>query len=350
MSGVVPDSWRALALDPPRAFGPPPTSGRLRTEPEDFLVDEQLGFAPSGEGAHLLLRVRKRGANTEWVARELARRAGCRPFDVGYAGLKDRHAVTTQWYTVPRGKSAPDEWCGVAGEGYRVLEAHAHKRKLPRGALAGNHFELRLREVVGDREALVARLAEIAACGAPDYFGPQRFGHGLSNLARVAAGDFRTERSFGLSAARSLVFNAVLARRVMDGSWAMLEAGDVANLDGKGSVFDVAAVDEALAARVGALDVHPTGPLWGAGASRAAGRIARLEAEVGGQFGAVCAALEAEGAGMARRPLRVAVRELAHAFEGDELVLRFYLTAGSFATTVLREIVGIPDVAGDSMA
>jgi len=350
MTGAVPDSWRALALDPPRAFAAPPIRGRLRIEPEDFVVDERLGFEPAGEGPHLLLRVRKRDANTEWVARELARRAGCRPFDVGYAGLKDRHAVTTQWYTVPRGRSSPGEWTAFAGEGFRVLEAHAHQRKLPRGALAGNRFELRVREVTGDPAALAARLVEIDARGVPDYFGPQRFGHALSNLVRVAAGDFRTDRSFGLSAARSLVFNAVLAQRVEDGSWATLEAGDVANLDSKGSVFDVTAMDEALATRVSMLDVHPTGPLWGAGVSRVAGRIAELEAAVGTQFAPVCDALVTEGVAMARRPLRLAVRELEHAFEGDVLVLRFYVTAGSFATTVLREIVGIPDVVGDSMA
>lgn len=339
MSASVPDFWRDLALDPPRAFGPPPVRGTLRAAPEDFVVDELLGFAPAGDGPHLLLRVRKRGANTGWVARELARRAGCRPFEVGYAGLKDRHAVTTQWFTVPRGKSTPDAWRGVEGDGYAVLDAHLHRRKLPRGALAGNRFELRIRDLTGDRGALAARLADIAACGTPDYFGPQRFGHALSNLVRIAAGDFRTDRGFALSAARSLVFNAVLARRVQEGSWATLEAGDVANLDGTGSVFDVEAADAPLGARVAALDVHPTGPLWGQGATRAAGRVAALEAEVGAQFAAVCDALAAEGVAMARRPLRVAVRDLAHAFEGDVLVLQFRLSAGSFATSVLREIL-----------
>lgn len=342
MPAEVPASWRSLALDPPRAGGAPPVSGRLRVEPADFVVDEQLGFAPAGEGPHVLLRVRKCGANTDWVARELARRARCRPFDVGYAGLKDRHAVTTQWFTVPRGKGGVAEWLDVAGEGYAVLEAHAHHRKLPRGALAGNRFELRVRELRGDRDALAARLAAIGAQGVPDYFGPQRFGRELSNLARVAAGDWRTERSFGLSAARSLVFNAVLARRVGEGSWARLEAGDVANLDGKGSVFEVGAPDAALEARVAALDVHPTGPLWGAGEPRVRGRIAALEQEVAAGFAAVCAGLVGERVDMARRPLRVAVRELAHGLEGDVLVLRFGLTAGSFATTVLRELVDQP--------
>ncbi|HNR23348.1 MAG TPA: tRNA pseudouridine(13) synthase TruD [Steroidobacteraceae bacterium] len=339
MAPVVPDVWRTLALDPPRAFGMPPVRGRVRVEPEDFRVDELLGFAPAGDGPHLLLHVRKRGANTEWVARELARRAACRPFDVGYAGLKDRHAVTTQWFTVPRGKCSPGEWLGHEGEGYVVLEAHAHTRKLPRGALAGNRFELRIRDIDGDRGALATRLDALAARGVPDYFGPQRFGRALSNLARVQAGDFRSERAFTLSAARSLVFNAVLARRVAEGSWARIEAGDVANLDGKGSVFAVEAPDEALDARVAALDLHPTGPLWGVGDPRVTGRIAALEAAVREQFAPVCQALEEEGVAMARRPLRAAVRDVTHVFEGDTLVLQFRLAAGSFATTVLREVL-----------
>lgn len=339
---AIPDRWRALALDPPRAFGAPPVTGRLRVEPGDFIVDEELGFLPAGDGPHLLLRVRKIGANTEWVARELARRARCRPSEAGFAGLKDRHAVTTQWFTVPRGRDDPAAWSGFAGEGFAVLEAHAHRRKLPRGALAGNRFELRIRGVRGDRAALAARLAGIAEGGVPDYFGPQRFGRALANLARIAAGDWRRDRAFVLSAARSLVFNGVLAGRVLDGSWAALEAGDVAGLDGSGSVFPVDRVDEALAARVAALDVHPTGPLWGAGDARTGGRIAALEAAVAREFADVCAALVTEGMRIARRPLRVAVRGLAHAFEGDTLVLRFRLTAGSYATTVLREVVECP--------
>ncbi|MGD9597319.1 MAG: tRNA pseudouridine(13) synthase TruD [Steroidobacteraceae bacterium] len=338
---AVPDRWRALALDPPRAFGAPPAGGQVRGVPDDFLVDEILGFEPAGEGPHLLLRVRKRGANTEWVARELAKRAGCRPFDVGFAGLKDRHAVTTQWFTVPRGKGGPDDWRGGAGDGYEVIEAHLHRRKLPRGALAGNRFELRVRNFEGDRAALAARLAMIGAQGVPDYFGPQRFGRELSNLARIAAGDWRTDRGYTLSAARSLLFNAVLARRVGDGTWSRLEPGDVANLDGTGSVFDVEVVDQALSDRVAALDVHPTGPMWGRGAGRTRNRIAALEAEVGAEFGDPCDGLIAAEVEAARRPQRVAVRELAHAFEGEVLVLRFRLTAGSFATTVLREVMQI---------
>src|SRR5262245_50015881 len=170
----IPQHWIACALAPPRAFGAPLGRGRLRAEPEDFLVEEDLGFAPSGAGSHVLLKVRKRNANTEWVARELARAAGCRQHDVGFAGLKDRHAVTTQWFSVPLPRqpraarrdaaapggavapvarsddgnlnsfAAPDtanralsDLAAIRGADFEVLEAHAHAKKLPRGALAG---------------------------------------------------------------------------------------------------------------------------------------------------------------------------------------------------------------------
>src|SRR5690349_4067122 len=144
---MIPAHWLDAALAPPAAWGGPLATGVLRSSPEDFEVSEILGFEPSGAGPHALLTVRKRGANTEWVARELARAAGCKPFEVGFAGLKDRNAVTTQHFTVPRGKRAAAEFVGIAGEGYEVLASTEHQRKLPRGALAGNRFEIVVRGV-----------------------------------------------------------------------------------------------------------------------------------------------------------------------------------------------------------
>jgi len=160
---VIPGHWRRAALAPPFAWGSGPiATGALRTSSEDFKVDEILGFEAGGEGPHALLHVRKSGANTEWVARELARTAGCKPFDVGFAGLKDRNAVTTQYFTVPRGKRAAEEFVGVTGEGYEVIAAAPHQRKLPRGALAGNRFEITVRTVAGDRAELST--SRVVAC------------------------------------------------------------------------------------------------------------------------------------------------------------------------------------------
>lgn len=337
----IPAMWRELALDPPRASGPALGTGRLRSVPEDFVVDEDLGFEPRGEGSHVLVQVRKRGANTDWVARELARDARVRHFDVGYAGLKDRHAVTTQWFSVPRGRREPATWVGQHGEGYEVLAAHAHHRKLPRGALAANRFELRIRDVTAPAESLAERMAAMAAHGVPNYFGPQRFGRGLGNLAALSRGALDRRDRHALSAARSLVFNALLAERVRRGDWARLLPGDLANLDGTGSIFAVEALDDALLARVARLDVHPTGPLPGRGDSRLAGAPAALEASIAAQFADVVTQLATAGLEAARRPLRVAVRDLRWDREADALRLRFRLDAGSFATTVVREILDV---------
>jgi len=348
---MLEQAWLEIALAPPRAYGPPLSSGRLRTFPEDFSVEEDLGFAPDGEGSHVLLRVRKRGSNTQWVAGELARIAGCRSGDVGYAGLKDRHAVAVQWFSVPRGRGALEPWLAVRGEGFEVLEAHPHARKLPRGALAGNHFRIRVRELQGDAGELGARLEGIRARGVPNYFGPQRFGRAVANLKRlgelqpgaVREARRRLGRDFGfvLSSARSLIFNAVLAERVRDRTWDRLVAGDIANLDGRGSIFPVTVPDVELAARAACLEIHPTGPLWGEGAPGAAGRVAELEQRVAVSLPLARELAASAGLDQERRSLRLAVRDLSYDFAPGELELAFGLSRGSYATTVVAELLSL---------
>src|ERR1700742_2068485 len=123
VSATASADWAAAALDPPRAFGPPLGTGVLRVQPDDFVVEEDLGFAPAGTGQHVLLKVRKRDANTQWVARELARACRCRPMDVGFAGLKDRRAVAVQWFTVPKSTQPLEAWTTVQTPEFEVLEA-----------------------------------------------------------------------------------------------------------------------------------------------------------------------------------------------------------------------------------
>lgn len=358
------------AFDPPRAHGAPLTTGVLRAEPEDFVVEEDLGFAPSGAGQHVLLKVRKRNANTQWIARELAKVCGCKPMDVGFAGLKDRRALALQWFSVPKSPVSPADWVATRGDEFEVLEAHAHSRKLPRGALAGNHFTIRIRDFAVNPTDLAARLDAVARRGVPNYFGPQRFGRDGSNLRRIASDlrDLRQpERGFVLSAARSLVFNAVLAERVGDGTWDRLEIGDVANLDGRGSVFPVNAQElesdgarSSLIERCEQMDVHPTGPMCGKGVPGSSGRVLELEQRVAAQFPDACRLCVGAGMEQERRSLRLAVRDLSwelespmhpdatkHLDERKDLVLRFRLAKGSFATTVLREIAALEGV-GDA--
>src|SRR5580698_6422540 len=143
------EAWRQLALGAPRAWGDPQASGRLRAVPEDFVVEEALGFAPDGDGAHLLLKVRKRNANTGWVAQELARGLGCAVRDIGFAGLKDRRAIAIQWFSLPVTAHSLAAAPGFTNPEFTVLEAHRHRRKLPRGALAGNFFTIRIRGYSG---------------------------------------------------------------------------------------------------------------------------------------------------------------------------------------------------------
>lgn len=332
----------AAALAPPPVYGPVPAAGQLRQEPQDFCVEEELGFAPAGAGAHLLLKVEKRNANTLWVARRLARVAGCSAAAVGFAGLKDRRALAVQWFSVPRPGREID-WAALEEGDFRVLEAHAHHRKLPRGALAGNRFRVRIRAAASGGELaaqLRPRLAAIEHGGVPNYFGAQRFGRQGANLAPAAGLRLsREQRGFMLSAARSLLFNALLAARVRHDDWNQLCAGDVAVLDGRGSIFSVEQPDESLRRRCEQLEIHPTGPLWGIGQPPSAAAVQALEVRVAEEWPAQRALCEAAGMRQERRSLRLRVAAVALEEEPQAVLLSFRLARGGFATAVLRELV-----------
>lgn len=337
-----------MTMDPlqlPTAHGAPPVRGAIRVEPEDFVVREWLGFEADGDGDHWLLTVRKRGANTHWVAKQFAKQAGIHPRDVGFAGLKDRNALTEQSFTVPV-RTAVSDWTSVSGEGYEVVNAQRHRRKLKRGALRGNDFELTVRNVSGDVQALEACLAAIGTQGVPNYFGPQRFGRDGSNLRRArqwAGGEIelqdRFERGFALSAARAAIFNAVLARRVTEGTWNRLLEGDVANLNGTQSIFRVDQVDAVLNERCARMDIHPSGPLWGRGELSSQGQVAVLEQQVGRDEALLAEGLAKAGLEQERRSLRLPVTRLDWRIEADRLQLKFRLPRGAFATAVLHELI-----------
>lgn len=333
----------------PRAYGAPVAQARVRVAPEDFEVVEELGYVPGDDGGHQWLWVEKRGANTAWVAERLAAHAGCRVAEVGYAGSKDRQALARQWFSVPR---LGVDWSALALPGVRVLTCRRMPHKLRRGALQGNRFRLCLRAVRGAPAAIERRLALIAAGGVPNYFGPQRFGHAGGNLRRAealagGAEMGRRTRGFALSAARAAVFNAVLARRIDNGSWALGAPGEVWMLDGRRSIFGPEAPSIELADRARRGEIHPTGPLWGRGASRTTAAVGRWEAEVAAGHPRYCRLLERAGLEQERRALRARVWELQHRWDdAATLRLEFRLIAGQYATAVLRELIDDPAGAG----
>jgi tRNA pseudouridine13 synthase len=284
--------------------------------------------------------------NTAFAAKKLAAWAGIPEMGVSYAGLKDRHAVTRQRFTVHLPKKVAPDLALLEAEDFRVVDSAWHARKLPRGALAGNRFVLLLREVDGERDAIETRLHAIAAQGVPNAFGVQRFGRQGDNVAHARAmfGGRRVkreQRSLFLSAARAALFNRVLDARIAAGTWNRAVDGEVWMLDGSRSVFGPEPFDDALAARLAAFDIHPTGPLWGAGDLRSAGEARAIETDAlsDAESRALRAGLEAAGLKQERRALRLRPDALQWTWpEANTLQLTFALPPGTYATTVLAEL------------
>ncbi len=319
-----------------RAHGGPLFTAVIRSVPEDFQVVEKLGWDLSGDGEHDYLWIEKTGANTEWVSRQLARHAEVPAKDVGYAGLKDRHAVTRQWFSVPRWNS-PD-WSLLQVEGVEVLEVQRNAKKLRTGAHRGNEFVIVLRgkNLAAHADAVERRIQAIREQGVPNYFGEQRFGRAGTNLRLAdewASGKRmpRHSRSLAISTVRSFIFNGYLDQRVRDGTWDRLQAGDKANLDGTGSVFDIDTVDAELEKRCADMDVHPVGELAGDGS---AGKPENW--------------IEALGKGRVKpgtRSLRLRVIDPTVVVSDETVRLSFSLGRGSYATAVLREIAEVTPAA-----
>ncbi len=335
----------------PRVCGDPLGQAGMRQSAEDFRVDEVLGFEPDGDGEHILLHLRKRDTNTNWLAGQLARFAGIPSREVSYAGLKDRHAVTSQWFSLRlAGRPEPD-WSELDSERIELLAVHRHRRKLRRGALRGNRFSILLREVTGDSVALNERLQRLRLEGMPNYFGEQRFGHDYRNLNRfdelfsdgVRRRIDRHLRGLLISAVRSQLFNEVLAARIESGCWAKPLPGDYFILDGSRSGFADDGTDERLGERCRELDIHPSGPLWGRGTPPVTGETAELEQSVLEPFALWRERLEHLGLEQERRSLRLRLDDLAWDFapEAGALRLDFFLPAGAFATVLLRELLDV---------
>jgi len=335
----------------PRAYGQAALTGELRAMAEDFIVQEQLPFLPSGDGEHDLLHIRKKLVTTQYVQNRLARYAGVGRQAVSYAGLKDRRAVCEQWFTVHTPGKHTD-WQTWHCPGIEIQSVNRHHKKLRRGALRENAFTITIRSLNGSRVKAEGVLRLIRSAGVPNYFGDQRFGRHNQNISAAGAmfnGSLRVKqrylRGIYLSAARSWLFNSILARRIQCGNWCHAIDGDVFMLDGSHSVFSSTSQHESFAedpweARCHELDIHPTGALWGEGALMSALRCAALERSCARQFDGLVRGLSKAGLKQERRALRVRVRRLRWQWGvNNALLLRFSLPAGAYATAVLHEIL-----------
>ena len=335
----------ALAVaELPFAFGGPCCRAILRSEPEDFQVDEVTLVDPDGKGEHVLLWIEKRDTNTDWVAGLLARHAGVPRVDVSYAGKKDRRALTRQWFSVRMAARPEPDWKVLESSEIRVLSSVRHSRKLKTGALRGNRFVIRARGLQGDSAQLLERLQHLAQYGMPNYFGEQRFGRENSNLGGAlsmftnsARRLSRQKRGLYLSAARSLLFNRVLSSRVAAGNWNQPLAGERLMLDASRNSFMPDRIDAEILRRISDMDIHPSGPLWGRGNLQVDGDVAELEREALASLGEFREGVERSGMKQERRALRARVGDLDWSLSGDDLELRFYLPKGSYATAMLRE-------------
>jgi len=320
----TPNEFPPPSIEFPFAYGAPSASADFRSQLTDFIVDEQLGFEPLGEGEHLLVRVRKRGDNTGWIAEQLAAYFGIRPMDVGFCGLKDRHAETSQWFSLYLPKSDPTDdekrlqtFIDESEADLDLLTFGRHIKKLRRGQHTANAFQIILRNI-REPDSLPARLSAIAEQGVPNYFGEQRFGRSSSNLhwARrwFEGGETirsRNKKVMAKSAARSYLFNLVLGERVKLGNWCQLIDNDPKSL---------------------------TGPLWGRGRPVVSEALASSEAQAMESCGQWLEGLEHVGLQQERRDLVLHPQHFTWTQEGDILTLRFALPPGAFATAVLREL------------
>ncbi|MCC2617981.1 tRNA pseudouridine(13) synthase TruD [Aestuariibacter halophilus] len=329
--------------------GCPSATGTLKAAPEDFQVEEILGFSPSGEGEHVFLWTEKRGLNTAYVAEQLAAYLNLPLRAVTYAGRKDKHALTRQWFGLHMpGQEMPD-LSGLNVPGFRVLSQHRHNKKLRTGVLKGNQFTLQVRDI-DDRTAVEHRLRAIADSGVPNYYGQQRFGDsrhhangGNLNLGeRLIAGEAirnRNKRNLAISALRSWLFNQVVSCRLARQDQPAPLAGDVFLLAGSNSFFVAQGVDAQILQRLEQRDILLSAPLWGKGPLASQHGALALEQAALADHQPVCAFLASLGLDQERRTLMLYPKELQWHWPDDKtLSITFSLPSGCFATAVIREV------------
>jgi len=327
--------------------GEPTCRGIIKTEPEDFLVCEELGYEPDGEGEHLFITIEKRGLNTTAVVKMIGIWANVPVRDVSFAGLKDRHGVTRQTFSVQLPGQQSPALNLLETDQLTVLNAQRNSKKLRRGALKGNQFKLLVRGLEASPQ-LEQRLSDIEKSGVPNYFGLQRFGHHGNNIA-AALEMFggtkvknRDKRSIYLSAARSLLFNDVVSERISQSKHLAPLAGDAFMLNGSKAGFTPEVIDQQILSRFDEQDIVLSAPLFGKGDKNHDVALA-FESEILSKQPQLCAGLIAHGLKHERRALLLLPSHMSWQFNESGLMLSFSLPAGCYATSVMRELAIITD-------
>jgi len=336
--------WRYLSSKPE-------STGIFKRQPDDFVVQEILGYEPAGEGEHIYLWVRKEGLNTAYLAEQIAKFAQLPLRAVTYAGRKDKHSVSEQWFGVHKPGKAEYDWSALNVSGATVLKAIRHNKKLRTGVLKGNKFTILIRDITPSDD-LEQRIAKVSLSGAPNYYGPQRFGDSRydpkgSNLVlaeKMINGEVirnRNKRSMAISALRSWLFNEVLSERINAGDFAQPLEGDVMSLAGNASYFVSEDIDETIKQRLATRDITISAPLWGKGELASAGSAFAFEQSVIMKHPKITQTLASLGLEQERRPIVLYPSNLTWAWEQNNLRISFELPAGTFATSVLREILNV---------
>jgi len=333
----------------PTAYPKLAVKAYFRTQVEDFQVTELTSRKLKDSGPHLFLFIEKQGTNTHWLARKLANHANLDLKDVGYAGLKDRHAITRQWFSLPVKDKLPDLTHVFSKDEFTLLSQGYYGVKLKRGALGGNAFRIVLRQVEGDKQQIEQRLELIRARGVPNYFGVQRFGNNGDNLNQAFNMFENGKRprnkqkgSMYISAARSFLFNEMLAKRIKLNCWDRPIEGEVFGFPGSQKGFSQEGTCEE-SQRWRRNLIHPTCALWGKNESLAQQALLDIEQEVAADNPVFRDGLINKGLKQERRAARMLVPDLFWMWQGDSLILRFSLASGYFATSILTELGDIQE-------
>ncbi|GLR74732.1 tRNA pseudouridine(13) synthase TruD [Aliivibrio sifiae] len=327
-------------------YGKPVATGKLKQLPEHFIVKEVLGFTFTGKGEHLMVKIRKTGENTKYVANELAKFCGVKSKDISWAGLKDRHAITEQWLSVHLPKSDHLKFAlfEATHPGVEILEMTRHNKKLRPGDLLGNSFQLMATEVT-DMDDVLSRLEKVKVSGVPNYFGSQRFGHEGNNVTEarrwgrenVRTRD-NTKRSFYLSAARSWIFNHIVSQRITEGYFTQPVDGDIL-LDQNGRTVNENVTSEENIQKIQNGEWSISAALAGDNQLPTSETALTLEQPQLDAEPDLMALIRGNRMRHERRAIELHPENLSWSTEGDTLTLNFSLTSGSFATVIMRELL-----------